>query len=119
MLWAFAGTSGSTRKTGHPDGIEYCLKLRALVALARRHEDRDRAARLRLSGYALLVAVGFSLLPSGRERHRRRLPALVGWLLCPLLLLLCLLLHLLLSPQLRPLLRELDVVDRNVHLRDS
>ncbi len=44
---------------------------------------------------------------------------LVGWLLCPLLLLLCLLLHLLLAPQLRPLLRELDVVDRNVHLRDS
>jgi dihydrofolate reductase len=35
VLWAFAGASGSTRKTGHPDGIEYCLKLRALVALAK------------------------------------------------------------------------------------
>ncbi len=43
VLWAFAGASGSTRKTGHPDGIEYRLKLRALVALARRHDDRERS----------------------------------------------------------------------------
>lgn len=42
VLWAFARASGSTRRTGHPDGIEYCLKLRALVALARRHDDRER-----------------------------------------------------------------------------
>jgi hypothetical protein len=42
VLWAFAGASASTRKTGHPDGIEYCLELRALVALARRHDDRER-----------------------------------------------------------------------------
>jgi hypothetical protein len=42
VLWTFAGTSGSTRKTWHPDGIEYRPKLRALVALARRHDDRER-----------------------------------------------------------------------------
>ena len=66
--------------------------------------------------------VGFSVLPSGLEPHltppgppRACRERLLG----PLLLLLCLLLHLLLPPQLRPLLRELDVVDRYVHLCDS
>jgi hypothetical protein len=42
----------------------------------------------------------------------------VGRPLRPLLLLLGLLLYLLLPPQLRPLLRELDIVDHNVYLRD-
>src|SRR5215217_5438468 len=41
MLWALAGASGGTRKTWDPDGIEYRPKPRALVALARRHDDRE------------------------------------------------------------------------------
>ena len=45
--------------------------------------------------------------------------ALADWPLGPLLLLVCLLLYLLLLLKLRPLLWELDVVDRNVDLRDS
>ena len=43
LLRALARVSGGTRKTWHPDGIEYHPKLRALVALAHRNDARERS----------------------------------------------------------------------------
>jgi len=43
LLRALARVSGGTRKTWHPDGIEYHPKLRALVALDHRNDARERS----------------------------------------------------------------------------
>src|SRR5215210_1641611 len=82
----------------------------------------------RASAFLTLLAAGPLLLPRGslygpfyffaRSSHEIRISHSRNESLGPPLLLLGLPLYLLLTPQLRPFLRELDVVDRDVYLRD-